>query len=168
MSEETFRWVVAGAVVLATLSMVGQAIVSIIILGTLKRAQAKIDSLMNRAEPLVVSVKDLLDDTGPKIKAIAADSVEVARLAREQAARVSDLVKDITDRAKVQVARIDGAMDETMEQVQTAGTAVKGAVLRPVRELSGIVSGVRAAVGVITQGRRASVDHATQDEEMFI
>jgi len=34
--------------------------------------------------------------------------------------------------------------------------------------VDGIMQGIRAAVAVMAQGRRESVDHATQDEEMFI
>jgi hypothetical protein len=41
-------------------------------------------------------------------------------------------------------------------------------VLRPVREFNGLFSGIKTAVSVYTTGRKASVDHATQDEEMFI
>lgn len=168
MQEDTFRWVVAGAVALATLCILVQAIVMIALFSTMKKMQARVNLLIDRTEPLLESVKTLVNDLSPRIKQIAQESAETVKLAREQVERIRDLVKDVADRTKVQVARIDGAVDETMEQVQHAGTAVKGAVMRPLREVTGIVSGLRAAVGVYTQGRRASVDHATQDEEMFI
>ncbi len=67
-----------------------------------------------------------------------------------------------------QVARIDGAVDQTVDQVQQAGDAVKHAILKPVKQMDGLVHGIRAAISVVAQGRRESVDHATQDEEMFI
>ena len=35
-------------------------------------------------------------------------------------------------------------------------------------EVNGVVSGLRAAFSTLARGNRASVDHATQDEEMFI
>jgi hypothetical protein len=54
-------------------------------------------------------------------------------------------------------------------QVENVGGAVKGAVLKPVREANAIMAGVKAAVVTYAQGgRRPSVDNVTQDEEMFI
>ncbi len=75
---------------------------------------------------------------------------------------------DLHTRARAKVARVDSAVDETVDQVQQAGGEVRKAVLRPIREVNGVLSGLKAAIGVYTHGSRASVDHATQDEEMFI
>ena len=58
--------------------------------------------------------------------------------------------------------------DITVERVQETTAAVQHTILKPVREVNGVVSGVRAAISVLARGNRASVDHATQDEEMFI
>jgi hypothetical protein len=74
----------------------------------------------------------------------------------------------VSDRARAQVARIDGAVDETVEQVQQASDVVKQAILGPVKQVDGIMHGIRAAISVVAHSRRESVDHATQDEEMFI
>jgi hypothetical protein len=40
--------------------------------------------------------------------------------------------------------------------------------MKPVREVSGLLAGVRAAFQTFLSGRRPAVDRATQDEEMFI
>jgi hypothetical protein len=40
--------------------------------------------------------------------------------------------------------------------------------MRPVREVNGIAAGFSAAVAALVRGRKYPVDHATQDEEMFI
>jgi hypothetical protein len=47
------------------------------------------------------------------------------------------------------------------------GTVHSG-VLRPIREVNGIVAGIKTAVATFVRGGRPSVDRATQDEEMFI
>ena len=57
---------------------------------------------------------------------------------------------------------------DTVEKVQETTAAVQHTILKPVREVNGVVSGVRAAISVLARGNRASVDHATHDEEMFI
>ncbi len=56
-----------------------------------------------------------------------------------------------------------------MAHVEQARDAVKGAVLTPVREVEGLVAGVKAALSTYAQGgNRHSPERATQDEEMFI
>ena len=55
-----------------------------------------------------------------------------------------------------------------VEQVQQASDVVKQAILGPVKQVDGIMHGIRAAISVVAHSRRESVDHATQDEEMFI
>ncbi|HWD99545.1 MAG TPA: hypothetical protein VG345_10925, partial [Bryobacteraceae bacterium] len=99
---------------------------------------------------------------------IAANAKDVSVVAKDQAHRWAEVGRDMADRTKAQIARVDSAVDETVEHVQHAGANVKDAVLKPVREANGILSGIRAGVSAYVQGRRPSVDHATQDEEMFI
>jgi len=59
-------------------------------------------------------------------------------------------------------------LDDTMTRVQETVSIVQRGVLRPVREVHGILSGVRTAIAHIGRGGRPTVDHATSDEEMFI
>ncbi len=168
MSEETFRWVIAAAVAISTLCIVVQAVVILVLLKVLKTTQAKVMAMVERAEPIVVSVRRLIDENGPKFSAISTDAAEVVKMGKEQVARLSELVQDFSERAKVQVARIDGAVDDTVDKVQQASGAMRSVVMKPVREIDGIFSGIKAALSVYTHSRRASVDNATQDEEMFI
>lgn len=168
MSEDIFRWVVAGGVLLAALSSLVAAVVAVTLAAAMKKTQTRVHSTLDRAEPILDTARHMLDDTAPKFAAITTDAADVVRLSREQTILVSELVKDISQRAKVEVARIDDTIEHSLEQLQVASDAVKDAVLRPVREFNGIFSGIKTAVTVYTTGRRSSVDHATQDEEMFI
>jgi ABC-type transporter Mla subunit MlaD len=168
MSEETFRIVIAAGVGLAALSMLSQLFVMLGIASGIKKLQARVQTTIDRAEPILDTTRRVLDDAAPKISAISADVVQLAKTSREVAAQVKETLADISAKTKAQVDRVDGAIGTTITQVESARDAVKGAVLRPVREVEGIVSGIRTAVAVYAQGRRASVDHATQDEEMFI
>jgi hypothetical protein len=168
MSDETFRWVVTVAVILAAASAILQAVVVLGVVAEVKKFQVRIQALIDRAEPILDSSRKILDETGPKISSITTDAVDIAKITKEQSERIGELIKDFSERAKIQVARIDGTVDHTIGQVQAATDTVKDVVLRPVREVDGLLSGIRTAVSVYARGRRESVDHATQDEEMFI
>jgi uncharacterized protein YoxC len=168
MTEETFRWVITAGVSLTAICALVAVIVALTVAAGIKKLQVRIQSIIDRAEPILDTARRMLDDTAPKFAAVTSDATEVINLARLQTERLSELIKDFSERAKVQVARIDGSIDHSIEQFDAATEAVKGAVLKPVREFNGLFSGIKTAVSVYATGRRASVDHATQDEEMFI
>jgi len=64
--------------------------------------------------------------------------------------------------------QIDDTVSSTVEQVEVAGENVKKAVMRPVREVSGVAAGISAVVSTLVKGKKSNVASATQDEEMFI
>lgn len=175
MPDETFRWVVAGAVAIATLSMFVMAIMTIILFRVVSRLQSRMESMADRSEPVVDSIRHLINENAPKIGGImtaaqetAVNTRDISVIAKDQAHRFAEVGRDITDRAKAQVARVDAVVDETVEQVQHLGDDVKAAVMKPVNEVSGVLAGIRAGVTAYAHGRRPSVARATQDEEMFI
>ena len=82
---------------------------------------------------------------------------------------MGDLLHDAGDRTHARLEQIDHAVEATIKQIENVSGTVKSAVLRPVREVSGIAAGISAMVATLMRGRRKhSVDSATQDEEMFI
>jgi len=85
-----------------------------------------------------------------------------------EAQRYSELSQDVAGRAKVQVAKIDAVVDETIQGAQDAGTAARRALIKPIRQVDGLVAGIRSAVSTYSRRNQAGISDATQDEEMFI
>jgi len=168
MSEVTFQWVVAGGVGLIALCFLAQAITMMILLRAVNKLKDRIEPLAEKTEPILELVRSSVTELVPRMLAVSADAVELSKSAREQVNRLGELLTDVVEQAKAHVARFDGAVEQTMGNVQHAGESVKDAVLRPVREVNGVVAGIKTAIAVYSHGRRQSVDHATQDEEMFI
>ncbi|HTT62398.1 MAG TPA: hypothetical protein VMG35_11175 [Bryobacteraceae bacterium] len=176
MPEDVFRWVVAVAVFLACIASVWQALIVAAIYRAGKEAhragkeaQNRLAPLLDRFEAILTTSSKMLEENRPRIADITAESLRVAQAVRQQAERIGELIDDTNQRAKVRIAQIDETVGHTVEQVEHAGDAVKTAVLRPVKEVNGIVAGVKAAWSTYAQGgNRHSPEHATQDEEMFI
>jgi len=175
MPEETFRWVITGGVAIATLCILVMAVVALLLYRVVSKVQARVDDITTRVEPIIETVRNLAAENAPKFSTIATRAVEIAAnakdisdVAKDQAHRFAEVGRDVADRAKAQVARVDAVVDETVEQVHHAGDNVKAAVLKPVREAGAVMAGVKAAVSTLANGRRPTVDHITQDEEMFI
>jgi len=168
MPDDFFRWAIVIGVFLSFGAFVAQ---TVMVWGMYKATQAmreKLNPIIDATGPLVKTVRYFADENLPKFSQMTTDATETVKTLHAQVDRLSEVVKDVSDRARAQVARIDGAVDLTVDQVTHASASVKDAVLRPVRQVDGIMQGIRAAVSVMAQGRRESVDHATQDEEMFI
>jgi transcriptional regulator of acetoin/glycerol metabolism len=175
MPDDTFRLVVAVGVALAALSMVITAVVAIVLFRAVSRLQVKVEDIVDQTAPVVSSMRHLLNENSHKVARImtageetAANAREISVVAKDQVYRFAEVGRDITDRAKVQVARVDAVVDETVDQVQHLGANVRSAVRKPVSEVSGVLAGIRAGVAVYANGHRPNVARATQDEEMFI
>jgi methyl-accepting chemotaxis protein len=175
MPDDIFRWAITGGVAIATLCILTMAVVAIMLYRVVSRVQSRMDDVTARVEPIIDTVRKLADENAPKVTVIASNAVEISGnakdisiMAKDQAHRFAEVGRDIADRTKAQIARVDAVMDDTVERVHQAGDNVKAAVRKPVREASAVLAGVRAAVSTLVDGRRPTVDHITQDEEMFI
>jgi hypothetical protein len=176
MPEDVFRWVIAAGVLLACLASVWQAVILAGIYRAGKEAQKagkdaqnKLGPLVDRFDAILTTSSQILEQNRPNIAEITAETLIIAKTARQHVERIGELIDDTSVRAKARITQIDQTVGRTMEQVDHAGEAVKSAVLMPVKEVNGIVAGVKAALNTYAQGgNRNSPEHATQDEEMFI
>jgi len=168
MSDDVFRWVIAIGVFLAVIAFVLQAALIFAMYRVTKLTQEKVLPVVEAVVPIIATVRRFLDENAPKFSQMSTDLAQVVKSLHQQVDRLGEVVKDVSERARVQVARIDGAVDKTVDQVQEAGDAVKHVLLKPVKQMDGIMHAIRAALAVVAHSRRESVDHATQDEEMFI
>jgi hypothetical protein len=168
MSEDVFRWVITVGVALAWVTTLLTAVVVLAMYRTSKRMEDRVGPVLDKAGPILDTARSIVDDAKPKIEDIIEKASEMTALARDQVARLDALVTETAERARLQIDRVDILVSDTVDRVQETTMAVQSTILKPVREINGVVSGVRAALSALAQRNRASVDHATQDEEMFI
>ncbi len=175
MPEDIFRWAITGGVAIATLCILTMAVVAVLMYRVTSKLQARVVELSDEVRPIIETVRHLARENAPKITTITSNAVtisenakDVSGVAKDQAHRFAEVGRDLADRTKAQIARVDAVVDDTVAQVHQAGAAVKTAVNKPVREATAVIAGVKAAVSALVEGRRPTIDHLTQDEEMFI
>ncbi|HVN06624.1 MAG TPA: hypothetical protein VMT86_19530 [Bryobacteraceae bacterium] len=176
MSEDVFRWVVAVGVLLACAASVYQAIMLAVLYRAGKEAlrasqevEHRISPLIERFESILNASNKLLEENRPRIGEITTETLAFAKAARQQADRLGELIDDANRRAKARIAQIDEVVDHTVGQVEQASETVRSVVMRPVKEVNGLVAGFKAAFSTYAQGgTRNTPEHVTQDEEMFI
>jgi methyl-accepting chemotaxis protein len=161
-------WLMAIAVAVSSISLLINAIASV---GTLKVAKKLRDDLT----PLIPEVERTLKSANEAIEKTAGEVHVAVEMAREVLTEIRDQVQHI-DSARTEIAqqlrvhgqRLDLVAEDVLGRLQEVVGVFHGSVVRPVREVSGILAGVKTAVQTFMLGRKASVTRATQDEEMFI
>jgi hypothetical protein len=155
-------------VALAALALLGQAVALIGLLFIARDIRNKTTALWPEIEHIVAVSKRSADRIETHITRIGATSVAILDVTKQQLIKVDELLSDASTRARVQMERAEMVLDDTMTRVQETVSIVQRGVLRPVREVHGILSGFRTALAHLGRGGRPTVDHATSDEEMFI
>ena len=106
-------------------------------------------ALWPQIESIVAVSKRSADRIETHIARIGATSVAIFDVTKQQLVKVDELLSDASTRARVQMERAEMVLDDTMTRVQETVSIVQRGVLRPVREVHGILSGVRTAIAHI-------------------
>ncbi len=170
MENQTLLWVMAGFVVIAGLSMLFQMVAMFGLYRQVKTMQEKVTPLIPRAESLLEQARATVESSHAEIKQISAKTNLILDSTKVQLARVEEVVTDASSRAKVQLEKAELVLDDTMTRIHETVAVLHGGVLKPLKEINGLVTGVRAGFGTLFSGaaKRPSIATATQDEEMFI
>ena len=132
------------------------------------RTGSMVEQLMHNVEPVLQQARELLAENREKVVGLTGNLNEISTLVKEQVTRVDEFLHDAADRAQVQIVRLDQLLTDTMERVDETTQVVQRGVLKPVREITAVAAGVRAAVEFFANRNRKTVERAHQDEEMFI
>ncbi len=155
-------------VLVAAISLFGQMAALVGLLFVARDLKTKLMTVWPEIESIIGSSKRTVDKAENHIAVIGASSVAILEVTKQQLTKVDELLTDASTRAKVQMERAEMVMDDTMTRVQETVNVVQRGVLRPVREVHGVIAGVRMAFAHFSRRNRSTVDHATSDEEMFI
>ncbi len=133
-----------------------------------RKLQQAVMPMVPQIEAIVGTTKRTAESVSAHIEKIGNTSNSILDVTKQQVHKIDVLLNDAAARAKVQMERAEMVLDDSMTRVQHTVTAVQSGVLRPIREVHGVLSGIRTAVAYLGRGGRPTVDHATADEEMFI
>ena len=155
-------------VALAALAMLIQAGMLIGMFIAVRKLQEKVTPIIPEVQGVIAVTRRIVENVEKHVEKIGNTSGAILDVTKQQLAKVDELITDASTRAKVQMERAEMVLDDSMTRVQHTVSTVQSGVLRPIREVHGILSGVRTAISHLGRSRRPTVDHATSDEEMFI
>ncbi|HXN48029.1 MAG TPA: hypothetical protein VN893_15385 [Bryobacteraceae bacterium] len=129
---------------------------------------AKVGPLVEKIEPFVDTSQQVLEDVRRYAAEISSKTNDLLDLSRKQLLRVDDVMGEAASRTRAQMDRIEMVMDDTVNRFQETTTLLQNSIVRPVRQINAVTAGIRAALSYMAGSRRATVEQATHDEEMFI
>jgi hypothetical protein len=158
--------VTSGAVVL-------QACILLAMYLALRKTSAKVEGLTEEVRTKILPTVDLVHTTvtewKPRMDTIVVNVSESTTLMKCQLERLDATVTDVIDRTRLQVIRADELINRTMDKVEDATEAVHKTVVSPVRQLSGLLHGLTAALEFLRHGRNGKREGVTvPQDEMFI
>jgi hypothetical protein len=128
-----------------------------------------LDDLHLRVTPLISKIDTLIGETQPRIVSIVADASEVVSLARNQSQKVDRILTETLDRLRIQLIHADQMMSGALDTVEDTGIAVKRSVLKPVKQATAVIRGVKAGLDVLRARQKgADGNGESPDEGLFI
>jgi len=168
VNQDTLLLLLTIFVAITAISFAAQAIALFRMAKTTAEMKQRVDAFLPKAERLIQTAETTITESKAQIAQITTNANEVLALTKTQLTRVDALVADASARAKTQIDRAEAVLEDTLSRVHSTVNSVHGTILRPLREITGVAAGVRAAVGHLLKGAPANVAQATTDEEMFI
>lgn len=139
------------AVVIQACILVG---LFVTVLKTTKRVESLANEVKTKAIPTFENAQSIMTELRPRLTDIVANVDESARMARAQMERLDVTVSDIVDRTRLQVIRADELVTRTMDRVEETSDMVHKTVISPIRQLSGLMTGLNAGLEYFLGRRR--------------
>lgn len=168
MNADTTLILLTVFVAITAISFAAQAIAMMRLAQTTREMKERVDAFLPKAERLIQAAETTLAESKSQIREITSHASEILALTKTQLFRVDELMSDVSSRARTQLDHAETVMENTLNRVNDTVNSVHGTILRPIREITGVAAGVRAAVGHLLKGSPANVAQVTTDEEMFI
>jgi len=150
MSHEMIELASIGVGALALLM---QAIILLaMFLGMRKAAKSlkeEIEDVRSSVMPVVNDTRELLTRLSrltPKLESTITDAAELTSKLRAQTADVEAAVEDILERVRKQTSRVDNMFSGTLDTVDRASVFVTETIVKPVRQISGLLAGLKAII----------------------
>lgn len=168
MADSTLLTVLIIFVALCALSQLGQFVALMGMYSKVREIHKDIRPLLGQAGVTLESAKQIIEDGRKQILEISKKTNQILDSTQLQLTKIDAVVTDASERATAQMDRVELMVGDTVDKVQGMVHTTQEGLMKPLREVSALVSGVKSGFGFLFKSRRPSVVHATQDEEMFI
>ena len=166
-SDTTFL-LMAIAVAVSSISLLMSAVASIGLFRAVKRLEEKVEPLVPEAISTLKQAHETLTFTVEQVRELSDRAKNLMDASQTQLDHFNEAREEVTERLRIQGERAELVLEDALSRIQEVVHTLHSGVMRPVREVSGVVAGIKTAFSTYLGARRPSVAQATHDEEMFI
>jgi hypothetical protein len=138
---------------MVAIAMVGQAIALIVMaIGAAKARKRGLEiaeDLRVKVMPIITGAHEMIRDNSPKVKVITENFVEASHVLRSKAQEFDVTASDLNSRTRAQAARVDGMVTAVLNTTAEISESIQRGIKIPVREVSGLVNGLKAGLDVL-------------------
>jgi len=162
-----FVGVTAAAIVLQTIILLA---IFVSVRKAARGVKDEIEDLRSSMMPIIYNSRDLFSRLAPKVEATVDDLSAIAQGLRAQTADVQISAIEIMDKLRRQTTRVDRMFTTVLDAVDRAGGFVAETVSRPVRQISGLMSSMKAIIESLRTGPpiEPRPTHTPSDKDMFV
>jgi methyl-accepting chemotaxis protein len=114
--------------------------------------------------PLLGDLRILLSETGPKLRETIAHLNGTSAIIRQETERLGLAANEIATRVRLQAMRVDGMVTRTLDRVEHTGETLQRSLRPPVRQISGLTTGIAAAIAYWRADRQLGRKKSTTPE----
>lgn len=160
-------------VALAALAIVIQTVVLTAFFVSSRKAGERLQRISKELDedllPMIRDAKILLAESAPKVREMVDNFAALSATARQDVERISVTANEITDRVREKMARADELVARTFTRVEATTENVHNIISSPVRQISGVLTGVAAGLAEFLGSRKVQRQkNAMPRDEMFI
>ena len=138
---------------IVALSILAQTIIFIVIATGLVRARKRVvavaEELHTKAMPVIDNMQAMVRENSPKLKVITENLLETSHIVRNKAQEFDVTISDVNKRASKQAERVDGMVTSVLDATANISSSVQQSIRTPVREIAGLVNGLKAGLDVL-------------------
>ncbi len=161
---------------IAALALLGQCVAFVFLAQALRKLSDQVEAVSAGMEKTAGQLGDKVGDlvgtisaTAEKVKLLQENLAGTSEVIHRRVVSIDGFLSEATDSARLQVIRIQEAVDLACRRTEQAIDMLYRGVIRPVSEAGAIITGLRAGLAVLMRRSRAPLVRAShQDEEMFI
>lgn len=161
-------------VVVAAIAIVMQTVILFVLYKAMRQSSEKVEGIATRLEqqasPVLTTAAAILDDAQPKLAEITTNLAESSATIRANVAQVGLATSEITERVRMQAARMDDFILNAAHKVEATSDLLQEKVFTPMRRVRAIVTAINAGLSFLksSRPRHRRNEHEVEDEEMFI
>ena len=152
LSTVNTKWLMIFVGMVAVAMLVQAIAIVVMAVGAAKASKRGLEiaeEVKAKLMPVLHSSHGMIQDASPKVKIITENLVETSHTVRRKAAEFDVTATDLNLKTRAQAARVDGMVTSVLNTTSDVSETLQRAVKVPVREVAGLVSGLKAGLDVL-------------------